>query len=65
MLPDAHSGSMEPATEAEVIRRLVHSRRLQERFLHLAYYEGRTPEEGMRLGLDLTAAAHRAREARS
>lgn len=33
--------------------------------MHLAYYEGMPPEQGMLLGLELTAAARRALRERS
>jgi hypothetical protein len=56
-----------PATSSDAgdIRRILRSRRVQERFLHLAHYEGRSPAQGILLGLELTAAARRALRERS
>lgn len=54
-----------PARDTGAFRRALRSRRVQERFVHLAYYEGMLPEQSMLLGLGLTAAARRALRERS
>lgn len=48
-------------TSDDAFRRLLRSRSVQERFVHLAYYEGMPPEQRILLGLDLIATARRAR----
>lgn len=58
------SSTSDPADEGltpEDVRAFVRSRRMQERLLHMAYYQDETPGESMALGLLLSEAAAKSR----
>lgn len=50
-----------PDAGDEAFRRRLRSRSVQERFVHLAYYEGEPPGQSLRLGIELSEAAERTR----
>lgn len=58
MTHDAESDPIPP----EELARLLGSRRVRERLLHLRHYRDEPPGEGIRLGLELSAAAIQSRD---
>ncbi|HEV8359274.1 MAG TPA: hypothetical protein VGR28_02345 [Candidatus Thermoplasmatota archaeon] len=52
---------MDSTSRQEAFVQRLRGRGVQERFAHLAYYEGEPPGQSLRVGIELSEAAERTR----